>query len=172
MKKLFILFALLIAASSAFAADDGVIKLSLWDQMAVAAPNNKHDVTGLDFGIGSKTDSVTGLQLDLIWAETNYQLKGVSSAWLVNMANQVKGFQTAAFVKATDVVGVQLGAVNMTQSINGAQIAFYNQAEQLHGLQLGFINYAREINQGLQIGLLNIAENGYLPVMVFVNGRF
>ena len=172
MKKLVILFFALLVTIPCFAKEDAVIKLSLWDQMAVAAPNNKHEVTGLDFGIGSKTDSVTGLQLDLIWSETNYQLKGVSSAWLVNMANQVKGFQTAAFVRATDVVGVQLGAVNMTQSVNGVQVAFYNQAEQLHGLQLGFINYAREINQGLQIGLLNIAENGYLPVMVFVNGRF
>ena len=40
----------------------------------------------------------------------------------------------------------------------------------MNGLQLGFVNYAKTID-GLQIGLLNIAENGWFPAMILVNGR-
>ena len=173
MKKIVLFACLLVMAFPAVARmQNGYLKLSLWDQIALATPNNKEDITGLDFGIGSKTAAVTGLQWDLVWAETTYDLKGVSTAWLVSMANQVKGVQTAAFVKGNDVTGAQIGAVNLASSINGAQIAFFNQTDYLHGLQLGFVNYARDIDRGLQLGLLNIAENGFVPVMVFVNGRF
>lgn len=41
----------------------------------------------------------------------------------------------------------------------------------MNGVQFGLVNYARTID-GLQVGILNIAENGYFPAMVLVNGRF
>ena len=173
MKKIILVLLLGLTAFPALAgSQNAVFKLSLWDQLALAAPNNKEDVTGLDFGIGSKTATVTGLQLDLVWAETKYDLKGVSSAWIVSLANKVQGFQTAAFVKANDVTGVQLGAVSLASSVNGLQVGFFNQTDYLHGLQFGFVNYARDVDRGLQIGLLNVAENGYVPVMIIANGRF
>ncbi len=57
--------------------------------------------------------------------------------------------------------------------MKGLQWGFYNQAERLTGLQLGFVNYINRIDKGLQIGLVNIIEsNGWLPIMVIVNGRF
>lgn len=188
MKKILVLFAVLCVSFPVFAEANSAFKLSLWDNIAVAMPNNNiYNVSGVDLGIGSKTDSVIGAQIDLIWAQTNYQLNGASFAWLVNMAGKVNGFQTAAFVKASDVRGVQMGGANLAYSfngaqigcvnlasvVNGAQIGFYNQADTLvSGFQVGFLNYARSITQGLQFGLLNIAENGFVPVMVFVNGRF
>ena len=187
MKKFFVLLTVSFLSFPAFATNSA-LKLSLWDNMAVAMPtNNIYNVSGVDLGIGSKTDSVVGAQIDLIWAQTNYQLNGASFAWLVNMANKVSGFQTAVFVKASDVRGVQfgaanlayafngaqVGAVNLSSVVNGAQIGFYNQADSLvSGFQIGLLNYARSITQGMQFGLLNIAENGFFPVMVFVNGRF
>ena len=172
MKKLVVLAALLAVAFPAAAIQNGNLKFSLWHPIAVTVPAHSQDIVGLDFGIGSTTSAVTGLQWDLVWAETKYELKGLSTAWLVSMANQVKGAQVAAFVKASDVTGAQIGAVNMSTTINGLQLGFFNHADYMHGLQLGFVNYAREIDQGLQLGLLNIAENGFVPVMVFVNGRF
>ena len=173
MKKIVLVFLFVLMAFPALAgSQNGIVKLSLWDQLALAVPNNKEDVTGLDFGIGSKTTAVTGLQWDLVWAETTYELKGVSCAWIVSMANKMQGFQTAAFVKANDIIGAQFGVVSLANSVNGVQVGFFNQTDYLHGLQLGFVNYARDVDRGLQVGLLNVAENGYVPVMIFVNGRF
>lgn len=172
MKKLAVILALALAAAPAFAGNTGALKLSLWDKIAVAVPNNTHEVTGLDFGIGSTTDVVKGVQLDFLFAQTTYELKGVSLSWIINMASEVTGAQAALFSKAENITGAQLGLVNFAnKSAAGVQWGFYNQAEYMHGLQLGFVNYARTID-GLQIGLLNIAENGWFPAMVLVNGRF
>lgn len=171
MKKLAVILALALAAAPAFAGT-GALKLSLWDKIAVAVPNNTHEVTGLDFGIGSTTDVVKGVQLDILFAQTTYEMKGVSLSWIINMANEMTGVQGALFAKAENMTGVQFGLVNFAnKSATGVQWGFYNQAEYMHGLQLGFVNYARTID-GLQIGLLNIAENGWFPAMILVNGRF
>ena len=172
MKKLAVLAALLIAAVLPASAETGVLKLSLWDDIAIATPGNIHDITGLDFGIASKTATVTGVQLDFLFAQTEYELNGVSMAWIINLANQVKGAQLGLLAKNEDIIGAQLGLVNLSMhSATGLQWGFFNQAEYMNGLQLGFVNYAKTID-GLQIGLLNIAENGWFPAMVIVNGRF
>ena len=172
MKKIVLIAALFAAAVlPAAAGDTGALKLSLWDEIAVAIPNNIHDVKGVDLGIASKTATVTGVQLDLLFAQTEYELNGVSVTWIINLANKVNGVQWGLLSKSEDLTGGQLGIVNMGNEVLGVQYGFYNQAENMNGLQLGFINYAKNIT-GLQIGLLNIAENGWLPAMVFVNGRF
>ena len=92
MKKLLILALALFAAWPA-AAEPGIFKLSLWDKTAIASPDNIHDITGIDLGIGSKTETLSGVQLDLIFAQTEYELKGVSFAWIINLANDVYGAQ-------------------------------------------------------------------------------
>ncbi len=172
MKKLALIMALFVAAAMPAAAEAGNLKLSLWDEIAVAVPNNIHDVKGVDLGIASKTATVTGLQFDFLFAQTEYELNGVSMAWIINLANQVKGAQLGLLTKNDDLIGAQLGLVNLSMhSTTGLQWGFFNQAEYINGLQLGFVNYAKTID-GLQIGLLNIAENGWFPAMVIVNGRF
>lgn len=173
MKKVVLLVLCLLGASSSFAAGTtGVFKLSLWNRLAIAAPANTQVVHGIDFGIGSHTDEVYGVQLDLVMAQTRYDLRGVSAAWLISLAEDVTGAQWAAFAKNTHLTGAQMGLINIsTRQVTGAQIGFYNQAENMNGLQFGFVNYAKQI-YGLQIGILNIAENGWFPAMVLVNGRF
>lgn len=171
MKKLAVL-ALLLCATFPAAADTGVLKLSLWDKTAIATPANTQDITGIDFGIGSTSAAVTGLQMDLLFAQTEYELSGVSTAWIISMANEVRGVQLAMLTKAENLQGAQLGLANLNrQSVTGVQFGFFNQAEYANGLQLGFVNYAKTID-GLQVGILNIAENGWFPAMIFVNGRF
>lgn len=171
MKKLAVL-ALLLCATFPAAADTGVLKLSLWDKTAIATPANTQDITGIDFGIGSTSAAVTGLQMDLLFAQTEYELSGVSTAWIISMANEVRGVQLAMLTKAENLQGAQLGLANLNrQSMTGVQFGFFNQAEYANGLQLGFVNYAKTID-GLQVGILNIAENGWFPAMIFVNGRF
>ena len=171
MKKLAVLASLICVAFPA-AADTGVLKLSLWNQTAIATPPNTQDITGIDFGIGSTSASVTGVQLDLLFSQTEYELNGVSMAWVISMANEVRGAQLAILTKSEMMQGAQLGIVNMNrQELTGLQFGFFNQAEYANGLQLGFVNYAKTID-GLQVGILNIAENGWFPAMIFVNGRF
>jgi len=171
MKKLLAVVVLFLATLPA-AAETAVFKLSLWDHLALATPANTQDVTGVDFGIMSNTATVTGVQLDLLIAQTQYELKGLSSAWIVSMVGETYGAQAALLTKTEKLTGAQLGVVNTVEnSGTGVQWGFFNKAEFIHGAQLGFVNYARTI-EGLQIGLINIAENGWFPAMVFVNGRF
>lgn len=172
MKKLAVLAVLLAAAVLPASAETGALKLSLWDEIAVAVPSNIHDVKGVDLGIASKTSTLSGVQFDFLFAQTEYEMNGVSMAWIINLANQVKGAQLGLLSKSDDIIGAQLGFVNLSMhSATGLQWGFFNQAEYMNGLQLGFVNYAKSID-GLQIGLLNIAENGWFPAMVIVNGRF
>lgn len=157
MKKLAILLAFVVCAAPAFAGESGILKLSLWGKrLALAVPGNTQQITGIDFGIGSDAASVSGVQLDLVYAK----------------AGQVKGVQSALVTRADHFTGAQLGYVNFGDGyLKGVQFGLYNQADELHGLQLGFVNNVKNIN-GLQIGLVNIAKNGWFPVMVLVNGRF
>ncbi len=173
MKKLAVLAACLLCAAPSFAySNAGVFKLSLWDQLALAAPANTDVIHGIDFGIGSHTDEVIGLQWDLVMAQSRYELRGVSMAWIISLSEQTTGAQFAALTKNTNLTGAQLGLVNLSErSAAGAQIGFFNQAEYMHVLQYGFIKYAKKI-RGLKKGHMNIAENGWFPAMVFVNGRF
>ena len=173
MKKLAVLLAALLCAAPVFAGDKGIIKLSLWGDTAVAAPNNIKDVRGLSLGIGSNVNSLYGYQWDLIYNNAK-EVRGIKSAWFYETADVVWGEEGAAVsINNRELKGVQGGLVTIAKgTVTGAQFGIYNQAAHLTGLQFGIVNYARYINKGLQIGLVNIAKNGWLPVMVIVNGRF
>ena len=62
--------------------------------------------------------------------------------------------------------------------MNGAQMGCYiifavNVTGEMSGCQIGLVNYAERVNEGLQIGLVNIiGENGWAPILPFVNGNF
>lgn len=187
MKKLAVLLVAVLVAAPAFA-ENGILKLSLWDNIAVALPNNTQTVRGVDLGIGSKTNSIYGWQANLIAGEAG-ELRGINeaigyvkvnegyginSAWIYARSNEFYGIQ-GAIVDVNDrhFGGFQGGLVNLAHGkLIGAQLGIYNQVEDLHGVQLGFVNNAHHISKGLQLGIVNIAKNGWFPVMVLVNGRF
>ena len=188
MKKLAVLLAAVLVAAPAFAGDNGILKLSLWDDIAVALPNNTQTVRGVDLGIGSKTDSIYGWQANLIGGEAG-ELRGINeafgyvkvnegyginSAWIYARSNEFYGIQGAIVdINDSHFGGLQGGIVNFANGkLIGAQLGLYNQVEDLHGVQLGIVNNAKHISKGLQVGIVNIAKNGWFPVMVLVNGRF
>lgn len=187
MKKLALVLCLAVAALPAMAYGNSNVKVSLWDRISVAAPHNNIDeVTGLDLGIGSTAEHVSGVQLDLIYANAKNDFDGVQLAWIYAVTPEYKGWQASIFGVADtyqglqsglvnynkqDFTGVQWGAVNVTDSFTGVQFGLVNYAKAANGLQLGLVNYTDNIH-GLQIGLANIARNGWLPAMIFVNGRF
>ena len=186
MKKLAVLLVAVLVAAPAFA-ENGILKLSLWDNIAVALPNNTQTVRGIDLGIGSNTDSIYGLQWNIVKSEAG-ELRGINEAWIYAKVGEGYGINGAIYSRSNHFYGLQGGIVTVNDSflgglqggwINishgkliGAQIGIYNQVEDLHGLQLGFVNNAHHISKGLQVGLVNIAKNGWFPVMVLVNGRF
>ena len=187
MKKLVLALCLAVAAVPAMAYGNSNIKVSLWGDIAAAAPNNNIDeVKGLDFGLGSAAKEITGVQYDFIYANAKDTFTGVQWAYAYAVTPEFKGWQGAIFAQADRFVGLQSGAVtytkqeftgvqwgfvNLANSFEGAQLGFANYSKDVTGVQLGFVNYAEHI-YGIQIGLANIARNGFLPAMIFVNGRF
>ncbi len=187
MKKLVLTLCLAVVATSAMAYGNSNIKVSLWDRIAVAAPeNNIDEVKGLDFGLGSTAEEITGVQLDFIYANAKNNFAGVQWAYIHAVTPEFKGWQGALYAKSREFIGlqsglvthnehtftgVQWGFVNLANSFEGAQLGFVNYSKDVTGVQLGFVNYAEHI-YGIQIGLANIARNGFLPAMIFVNGRF
>ena len=188
MRKIVVLLAALLVAAPAFAGNTGYVKLSLWGDIAVAVPNNIHNVTGLSLGIGSKADTVDGIQYDFIYSDA-HKVRGIKTAWFYNTADIVYGIQGGLVtVNRQDMRGVQGGLVAISKgsmqgvqwgyinlalegNVTGLQAGLFNYANQVTGVQLGLVNYAKAV-KGLQLGLVNIAKNGWLPAMIIVNGRF
>lgn len=172
MRKILLLLVVLLVSVQCVAREKANFKLSLWDETALATPANIRDVSGIDFGLGSTTETVTGLQFDLIFANTEYEMRGASCSLLVSSVSEMIGAQIALLNHVAFSNGAQVGFLNLSNNtIIGAQVGIVNQAEYVKGVQFGILNYARII-EGVQLGLINIAENGYLPAMVFINGRF
>ena len=137
MKKLIVLLAALLVAAPAFAGNTGYVKLSLWGDAAVALPNNIHNVTGLSLGIGSKVDTLDGVQYDIIYSDA-HKVRGIKTAWFYSTADIVYGIQSGLVtLNRQDMQGIQGGLV----AINEAS---------MQGVQWGFINYAQGTVKGVQ----------------------
>ena len=183
MKKLLML-AVLVATLGLSAAAESPIKLSLYDNIAWPHTNNANVVLGI---VDANTPTVHGISW-VIGSSRVDQMWGWSSAYIYARSNEMRGLQGALYNVTTDGVGLshgfvdvnkgtftglKSGFVNLGQEMKGVQFGFYNQAETLTGLQFGLVNNSRRVESGLQIGLVNIIkENGWLPFMVIVNGRF
>ena len=120
-------------------------------------------------GIGSK--SVKGAAFGIPVGDFK-NVDGAQISILGSQAQKVKGFQGSIVLNKMAVHrgGCQFGIVNfVTDSIEkkGAQVGFYNQSAR-GGIQVGFVNNGRD-NSWLQVGLVNINEDGLFPVMIFVN---
>lgn len=186
MKKLVLALCLAVTCVPAMASGNSNIKVSLWGDIAVAAPNNNiDDVKGLDIGIGSTAEEITGVQLDFIYANAKDKFTGIQSSYIYSVTPEFQGWQSALFAQADHFVGLQSGAVtytkqdftgvqwgfvNLADSFTGAQLGFVNYSKSVNGVQFGFVNYTENI-YGIQLGLANIARNGFFPAMIFINGR-
>ncbi len=176
-----------------------VFKLSLWDKICV--PNGDY-TGGVELAIGTKTRAVDGVQLGIIYSQTD-KLQGVQwglvkdtedgtgvQLGLVNLAQDFKGVQWGlvnwtrgdltgvqfGFVNVIrgTATGAQLGFVNYAEDITGLQWGFVNYADTAKGLQLGFVNWANNMNGGVQVGLVNVIKNAphFLPAFIIFNFGF
>lgn len=139
--------------------------------LRVAALHGKtREVKGLDFAVLglSETEKTTGVNLGWFGAaKVNQSMTGASFSIL----NWMEG----------NTVGVNFGAVNLTNNVKGANISFvnYSQGDTLvdvgavsfsnaSTVQLSLFNKTAKI-KGVQIGLLNCADNGFFKCFPIIN---
>ncbi|MFT6927206.1 MAG: hypothetical protein ACJAZP_002835 [Psychromonas sp.] len=129
-----------------------------------------NQVKGLDvaaFGL-SETNKTTGLNLNLFGAaKVNQEMTGAS----LGIVNWQEG----------NTVGANIGAVNLTNNVKGANVSFVNYStghtlvdvgavsfSQQSTVQVGLFNKTTQLD-GIQVGLLNCADNGFFKCFPFVN---
>ncbi|GEA52027.1 hypothetical protein VIN01S_28310 [Vibrio inusitatus NBRC 102082] len=128
-------------------------------------------VKGVDFSVigMSETDTTVGLNFGLFFgaSKVNQQMSGVS----LGIFNWNKGSATglnAGTVNITnDVKGLNLAAVNYATGHTVADVAFASVSESSN-FQLGFFNMTEKID-GVQIGIINCASNGFLKCFPIIN---
>ena len=171
MKKIAVLIFILLCGEQIFAWNSDILKLSLWGRhKSVGIPFNIPQVTGIEAGLGANLKDVKGLQVNLLYG----------------MAESMSGIQISAVSRSNNITGLQIGFRNISyQTLHGVQVGVFNRTVQAKGLQLGLINISDIMTglqlgiinkgcslSGLQIGLFNIIENGPIPSMIGLNGRF
>lgn len=132
----------------------------------IALHDNSTHIEGVSLGIWSENPQ-RALTLGLVNGSTG-QSSGFSWAYLLNYSDSY--------------TGVQWAPVNYTKgNFLGWQSGFVNYAGNLKGLQLGFLNYAKSVDEGVQIGVINLMpENKWFaglpeelaPGMIFINWHF
>ena len=122
-------------------------------------------VTGVDFNMfASDVDKFTGLQGGIFLGAGIFN-KGLG---LINLHDgDSKGLLIGAGNLTNGFTGLKLGIFNYSKSNSDYEFGVINYSKETF-FQLGLINVADQIN-GIQIGFLNFASNGILPVMPFLN---
>lgn len=131
---------------------------------------NVDQVKGLDLAVigMSETQTTTGVNLGIFGAhKINQEMTGASLG-LFNW-NTCK------------TVGANLGAVNITNDVKGANVSFVNYSEgntmvdvgaanfsDTSTVQVGIFNKTSKI-EGVQVGLINCADNGFFKCFPIIN---
>jgi hypothetical protein len=122
--------------------------------LGFASFQESHDHSGFSFvlGVSQVTGSSSGCACSIVNIHSGSDT-GLNAA-IVNIVKSVAGGVNAAMLNLTDgSSGVDIGALSISRESN---------------TQIGIVNQTGKINN-VQIGLLNIAENGFYPVFPFFN---
>lgn len=128
------------------------------------------NVSGVDFTLGlSELDNLRGVSFPLLFGANriNNSMTGVGLG-IVNLhQGSDKGVNIGAINLINDVVGLNLGLGNISTGETVADIALVNVSD-TSTFQLAIFNKT-EFIEGVQIGLLNCASNGFLPCFPIFN---
>jgi hypothetical protein len=103
------------------------------------------------FGIANVTQDMKGLSLGLVnWMQGNAAGANIGA---INVTNNVKGANISAINYSTGNTMVDIGAVSISKRST---------------VQVGFVNITEKI-EGVQLGLFNCAENGFLKCFPIIN---
>ena len=164
------------------------------------ANRTRKDFSGLAIGGGNIVDGkLYGGQVGLVnwngnksssWADKSiggqlglfncaYDFCGFQDGFVNVAKNRFCGWQYSFFNFAKEVDGLQCGfwaiiGVNVAEgALNGCQIGIVDYTRTLNGCQIGILNYAAKIESGVQIGIVNVIDQGgFAPVMPIINGKF
>lgn len=131
----------------------------------LATGGNFVDGTVLGFqgtlGLNAVEGAVGGMQLAFILNRASRGVVGAQLGGCLNMANRsMYGLQGTSMLNLVqgETVGVQMGAVNVTTGkVKGLQIGLLNYADELEGVPIGLFSYVR---QGRLAGSLGIDTRG------------
>ncbi|GIC76233.1 VC2662 family protein [Moritella sp. F3] len=127
-------------------------------------------VTGVDFallGLSEATD-VTGVNWGLLGANRVHGEFTGASFGLLNWHNGNDTGANLGFINVTNnVTGANISAVNYSEGYTMVDVGVANLSSN-SVVQVGLFNMTSDI-KGVQVGLINCAENGFFPCFPFVN---
>lgn len=164
-------------AAAESTADDGPattpVQLSLHEEIQVVGPETS--VVGVRLAISARNADVTGFDQAVLAARTSGSERGLQVALYSEIEGDLVGAQLALISADVDgsAFGLQWGnLINRAGTITGAQVAvLFNRALGVTGVQLSLVNYAEDL-EGVQLGLININRNGWVPVFPGINIGF
>lgn len=120
------------------------------------AMSDNQEVMGLDVGLFSRSTRMDAIQLNLF----------------NSVRSEFNGIGVGLFNEAGSVSGLQAGLFNrVSHDVNGFQLGLFNVADDVSGFQFGLINRTVSL-RGIQIGLVNLVEQGPLTFFPIVNAAF
>ena len=145
--------------------------------------NNTKRVTGLSIALLNNVNkSIDGILLSFI---NNFNCKYNSDAMLLGFVNNTNSrsdcniLQIAAFNHINNILELnasQIGLLNTIESkfnqFDGFQIGLSNTSNSMTGFQLGLFNSANSSFRGMQLGLINKIENGWIKYLPLINLSF
>jgi len=127
-------------------------------------------VRGADFGFLSisETGQLSGFRAVLGIGRVSGEMRGCATA-LINLHTSRDSGLNAAFINKTNTVahGANVGFINVADGYTMVDVGGLNVSES-STVQIGFGNVTERI-ESFQLGFLNAAENGFLPVFPFFN---
>lgn len=157
MKKLFFAVLALLGFMPVWA-QDANIKFSLWDDMAVASPNNLHNVSGFELAFGTRADTFKGFQWAFIQSEVRDDFAGLSLAGIRSQIGNMSGVQLGMIAEAEKMRGVQFGLQSIAHS-------------DTVGLQSGFVTQVEGNYMGIQFGGLSKVEGDFFGAQMALSSE-
>ena len=179
MKRLLLVFALLVFSESAFA--EVPFQFSAPNLRAPDDPDvngirlallhgENHSVRGVDLGVLSlsETQTLVGFSAVVGMSKLTGDMSGLASG-LINVHSGKDTGVNAGFVNRINTLesGANVGFVNIADGYSMVDVGGLNLSDG-SAVQLGFLNVTKKLT-GVQIGFLNLAENGFLPFFPFFN---
>ncbi len=148
--------------------------------------STSYQVYGIEVGAISESNSIYGLQAafgiigsrninggQIAWA--NFAGKDTNALQIAMFNHIDKNFNGCQIGPGNFILedgrAAQIGILNYQgEDSNGSQLGLVNRADSFGGIQIGILNLNYNIDSLVfQFGLLNYAENGFLPIFPFFN---